>query len=1260
MSPNSSEPRYRRRTRGRADHDEAPPQHAPEHADEQQAENAQQQFVEHTALGTRAAGAGSPDGQASAIAPADPAARATLLAGMQQQYGNQHVQRVVQRLRVQRDLGKKPDTKDDPGAKTDTPKLIDAIAAKYPHLAKVLTPEQIAQWQKLIDAATAWKGVEQQRVEASRNLLFDANGGIGGASADVDRYHALERKAGKQAAVANENRYLDVPTELLLASDVLDPGLKGGKEEAPIFAFHTRLYNRLVSVPTRVWLGGEVTSVEEFQRSLWPVHIKHSIFEAELGSDGGQIHWQQLMRASQGLALDYQQVLLRAQAQVTGQMMDIASAPAAYAATDQMREDIFKIRRILGYMHVSDSDESDMLDIVRKWSEADAKADDATKHGMAAQYNRRSDTPLYDEFIGMLHTMTYEYSSIGTAWVGQVTTIYDGLWEEMEGSHYQQLADLLNRSKLWGGRAGRATPKMESVWSYVGKREALGGLGIVNALGRGLTGLVDLGLWIGYKGAGGQGDAPSITPWLAKQQEKEANALAGALGVDLTKETTAFGMDPYHFAVTFGMIPAGLMTAGAMAPLGEAGALITGAQTLQAVDSLVDKIKKMRQAGKSWAEIAQDPATWVQVVSVVAGAIGTAGSLHEAGTATRVLFDQMGTAVNVGKMELVAAAYYALDDDDSIPATEKGQKKAELLADFLQTGAMTIDMRYGEAFKQRWTARAAEGKVQTDPNQPAPDEATTGAGGGPKGDEGTAAPNAGKRGTTQDEATTTKGGEPSNTESKTGGQGYKGKRPPPLPLNKKGFNRPVGEPLHSEIQGRAIMRRLADGDSSALSDIGLKLPENYNPIGREWGLGRTKDGKFVIIEGGTGGVDWEQLLGQGIAPLSHSHPLFKGREMTNPGVTVLELINGTNIIDKVHVMPSVEDVMVCARNGLKWHEVQVPYSHQGDGRIGNLSGNEPGLSIIIHDAQAMGESPDYFFYKSQMEFVAGGQTIWKGEVWAWSNFTRGVGHFSTEMPEAIKSAAPVAPDTAPVAGPSGTTTKAATVPPGTVTLGKKMSSSGNAGSLASLGPEFGVFEGTIAGVPHPVAIKVYPKNMQSKFNEEAEYAEVASHSPQAAKFYGVVDVGPGKLGFAMEKVAGGFPQNESLEPKTSAAYAKAGAEADFYAARITQQTIRDVVEYGRHLLDQGYYVYGDLQGLVDAQGRWKAIDFQGLHRLPADPNSQVYQDALAKIPARDRARVDAEWKKAFDKAHQDHDKNVQGQIDELNRAYKRVQGGTTP
>src|SRR5438034_8452978 len=234
MSPNPSEPYYRRRrTRIRADHAEAPLQHAPEQADEQQAEAAAQQCGEHTALGTRAAGAGSPEGQASALASVDSVAKATLLSGMQQQYGNQHVQRLVQRLRVQRNPNPQADT--DGGAKTDTPKLIDAIAAKYPHLATVLTSEQVTQWQKLIDAAAVWKDLDKQRVEASRKVYFDSSGGMSGANADVERYQALERKENKQAALANENRYLGVPAELLLAPDVLNPDLKGGKEEAPIF-----------------------------------------------------------------------------------------------------------------------------------------------------------------------------------------------------------------------------------------------------------------------------------------------------------------------------------------------------------------------------------------------------------------------------------------------------------------------------------------------------------------------------------------------------------------------------------------------------------------------------------------------------------------------------------------------------------------------------------------------------------------------------------------------------------------------------------------------------------------------------------------------------------------------------------------------------------------------------------------------------------------------------------------------------------------
>ena len=375
------------------------------------------------------------------------------------------------------------------------------------------------------------------------------------------------------------------------------------------------------------------------------------------------------------------------------------------------------------------------------------------------------------------------------------------------------------------------------------------------------------------------------------------------------------------------------------------------------------------------------------------------------------------------------------------------------------------------------------------------------------------------------------------------------------------------------------MRRLKEGDAGALVDIGVKLPDNYNPMGREWGLGKTRDGKFLIIEGGTGGVDWEVLMAHGIESVSHSHPLFKGREMTQPGVTIPELINGVNMADKVHVMVSVTDVAFCAGNKLGWHEVQIPYAHLGDGRIGNWTGNEPGLSIIIHDAVKMGESPEMYYYKSTLEFVANGQTVWEGEVWAWSNFVRGPGNFSTTQPDHFSQATPTPVDTAPAPTTTpaawNTKTPGVTIGPGSKTpaninWNKKLSSAGNAGSLGNK-PGLGVFEARIPGMAKPVAVKVYAAGDFKDFAVDMMGAQVASQTGMAAKYYGEVDAGPGKRGYAMEKIEGGFSQDESVDTASLKDKQAAQKEADFYASKITQQTRQDVIEYSRRLLDLGFY-----------------------------------------------------------------------------------------
>jgi hypothetical protein len=163
------------------------------------------------------------------------------------------------------------------------------------------------------------------------------------------------------------------------------------------------------------------------------------------------------------------------------------------------------------------------------------------------------------------------------------------------------------------------------------------------------------------------------------------------------------------------------------------------------------------------------------------------------------------------------------------------------------------------------------------------------------------------------------------------------------------------------------------------------------------------------------------------------------------------------------------------------------------------------------------------------------------------------------------------------------------LPEADIDYSKPLSSSGSASSLVPA-DQYGVFEGTIPGVKDPVAIKVYP-DPHSVFAPDLEGAEAAAKTGYGPKFYGKVDAGSGKQAFAMEKIAGGFPTPGARTKEAIEQAAKA-------AASITRQTIADIEDYSRKLLQEGYYYSGEVQGLVDDKGRWRPIDFQAIRKLP--------------------------------------------------------------
>ncbi len=202
-----------------------------------------------------------------------------------------------------------------------------------------------------------------------------------------------------------------------------------------------------------------------------------------------------------------------------------------------------------------------------------------------------------------------------------------------------------------------------------------------------------------------------------------------------------------------------------------------------------------------------------------------------------------------------------------------------------------------------------------------------------------------------------------------------------------GRNVAIGNRVEGEAQGKKILRKLAAGDRSAFTDLGMDAPpHDFDLRSVEWGLGQLPDGNFIIIRGEAGAVDWAGF--KGVRPVSHSHPLTPGKMLDKP-VTFHELVQGggTNEVNKVNVFPSAADVQFTAKNGLGDHTVQTPYVNKGGGKIGNPTpgANEPLVSIRIEQPEQIGTwagNDKLGVYKSRMVAQdANGKVLWTGDVY---------------------------------------------------------------------------------------------------------------------------------------------------------------------------------------------------------------------------------------------------------------------------------------
>jgi hypothetical protein len=156
------------------------------------------------------------------------------------------------------------------------------IASQFPHLVSVLSPQQMEAVQTVLSA--------RRRIGQLRAEMAPYEGSH--ASDDVRKRTAIEERIDAEAELVSANEKLLVPTQQLLADDVLAPGQKNPEMRL----FHDRLYRKMISAPTRLVVQEGVAPRPLFAL-YWGADGR-----TKIGNDGGRITFAHLMRWDQQLS----------------------------------------------------------------------------------------------------------------------------------------------------------------------------------------------------------------------------------------------------------------------------------------------------------------------------------------------------------------------------------------------------------------------------------------------------------------------------------------------------------------------------------------------------------------------------------------------------------------------------------------------------------------------------------------------------------------------------------------------------------------------------------------------------------------------------------------------------------------------------------------------------------------------------------------------------------------------------------------------
>ncbi|GAA2036056.1 hypothetical protein GCM10009839_41090 [Catenulispora yoronensis] len=152
-----------------------------------------------------------------------------------------------------------------------------------------------------------------------------------------------------------------------------------------------------------------------------------------------------------------------------------------------------------------------------------------------------------------------------------------------------------------------------------------------------------------------------------------------------------------------------------------------------------------------------------------------------------------------------------------------------------------------------------------------------------------------------------------------------------------------------------ILSRLAMGDQSALTEVGVATTGQYNTQLHEWAIGRDRGNRTdcYLIAGGPGEVNWTHPVLTGLASIGHSHPFAAADRkafvpntgpLVLPTLTTWKATSAEQAIpmmpgDLWYLFPSNQDVSAAYLGDFERPEVVYsPYRLAPDGRLSRTQG----------------------------------------------------------------------------------------------------------------------------------------------------------------------------------------------------------------------------------------------------------------------------------------------------------------------------------